>query len=95
MDCKQWFGTVFTNDKAGMGAVDKDRIKNIVYEMSKDSAHFRNDLRKQSQTEQRVRKMKERASALSPAEIAGHTKCASWLTRHCIQPWFIAMAPEL
>lgn len=27
--------TVFTNDKAGMQGVDKDRIKKIIYEMSK------------------------------------------------------------
>ncbi len=26
---------VFTNDKAGMGAVDKEKVKKVVYEMSK------------------------------------------------------------
>ncbi len=35
VDCKQWFGTVFTNDKAGMAAVDRDKVKKVVYEMSK------------------------------------------------------------
>ena len=82
-----------------MGAVDKEKVKKVVYEMSKvtvelpraipylaglrkchshaiadivkqnlflqDSAHFRNDLRKQSQTEERIRRMKEKASTLS------------------------------
>ena len=35
VDCKQWFGTVFTNDKAGMAAVDREKVKKVVYEMSK------------------------------------------------------------
>jgi len=26
---------VFTNDKAGMAAVDKEKVKKVVYEMSK------------------------------------------------------------
>ena len=29
------FETVFTNAKAGMGGVDKEHVKRIVYEMSK------------------------------------------------------------
>lgn len=35
VDCKQWFGTVFTNDKAGMAAVDREKVKKVVYKMSK------------------------------------------------------------
>ena len=31
----QTTNTVFTNEKAGMSGVDKDRVKQIVYEMSK------------------------------------------------------------
>lgn len=31
----QWFGTTFTNNKAGMAEVDKDKVKRVVYEMSK------------------------------------------------------------
>ncbi len=29
------YATVFTNAKAGMDGVDKDKVKKIVYEMSK------------------------------------------------------------
>lgn len=29
------FETVFTNAKAGMGGVDKEHVKRVVYEMSK------------------------------------------------------------
>lgn len=32
---QQWFGTVFTNEKAGMTGVNKEFVKKIVYEMSK------------------------------------------------------------
>lgn len=32
---QQWSGTVFTNAKAGMAGVDKDKVKAVVYEMSK------------------------------------------------------------
>ena len=42
-----WQGTVFTNAKAGMQSVDAAKVKQVVYEMSKDSAHFRNEERKQ------------------------------------------------
>ena len=33
------FETVFTNSKAGMSGVDKDKVKRIVYEMSKVPCH--------------------------------------------------------
>ncbi|BDA41352.1 probable DNA polymerase IV at N-terminal half [Coccomyxa sp. Obi] len=71
---QQWSGTVFTNAKAGMAGVDKDKIKAVVYEMSKDSPHFKNEERKQSQTMERIRKMQDRAKVLSTSEIAGHTR---------------------
>ena len=31
--------TVFTNAKAGMGSVDKEKVKRVVYEMSKVGGH--------------------------------------------------------
>ena len=34
-EVQQWFGTTFTNNKAGMAEVDKDKVKRVVYEMSK------------------------------------------------------------
>ena len=34
-ELQQWFGTTFTNNKAGMAEVDKDKVKRVVYEMSK------------------------------------------------------------
>eukprot|EP00891_Asterochloris_glomerata_P005434 jgi/Astpho2/5434/e_gw1.00076.4.1_t len=67
------YGTVFTNAKAGMQNVDKEHVKRIVYEMSKDSPHFKNEQRKQAQTEERIRKMQVQAKALSAGEVAHHT----------------------
>lgn len=32
---------VFTNEKAGMESVDKDRANRIIYEMSKNSSYFK------------------------------------------------------
>ena len=37
-DVQQWYGTHFTNNKAGMAGVDKERVKKVVYEMSKASS---------------------------------------------------------
>ena len=34
-EVQQWFGTTFTNNKAGMAEVDKDKVKRVVYDMSK------------------------------------------------------------
>jgi hypothetical protein len=35
VDVQQWFGTSFLHGKAGMKEVDKDKVKSVVYEMSK------------------------------------------------------------
>ena len=112
-EVQQWFGTTFTNNKAGMADVDKDKVKRVVYEMSKvrhlslnqairlqcqqkgccvsdnfhigvifpalpihmqDSPHFKHGLRLQAQTEDRIKKMKQQAQALTPAELLSHTR---------------------
>ena len=122
-DVQQWYGTHFTNNKAGMAAVDKEKVKKVVYEMSKasfrsivcrlvlhapclmstnalasscqrrclsarisederllhvnvlqDTPHFKHGLRLQGQTEERIKRMKQQASALTPSELACHTR---------------------
>ncbi|KAG2446814.1 hypothetical protein HYH02_008374 [Chlamydomonas schloesseri] len=64
------YQTVFTNAKAGMDGVDKARVQQIVWEMSKDSAHFKNEQRKQAGVLERIERMKQRSDALTPAELA-------------------------
>lgn len=70
------YETVFTNSKAGMDAVDRDRVKRIVYEMSKDSPFFRQEQRKLAQTDQRIAAMRDRLARMSPAELAQHERQA-------------------
>ncbi|KAL3138793.1 hypothetical protein ABBQ32_005635 [Trebouxia sp. C0010 RCD-2024] len=102
------FETVFTNAKAGMGGVDKEHVKRIVYEMSKDSPHFKNEQRKQAQTEQRIQRLRAKAKALTPPELLASTKAmdrkilALEATRDLTKTWahvdmdaFYAAAEEL
>ena len=44
--------------------------------MSKDSAHFKNEQRKQAQVEERVAAMRAKAARISAAELAAHQRCA-------------------
>lgn len=70
------YETVFTAAKAGMDQVDRDKVKQLVYEMSKDSAHFKNEQRKMEQTEQKIKRMKAQAETLTSAELQNYTSLA-------------------
>lgn len=59
------YETVFTNQKAGMEGVDLARVKQVVYEMSKDSAHYANEQRKMAATERRIQGMKQKYESLT------------------------------
>lgn len=50
----QSVNTVFSNAKAGMQGVDKDKVKRVIYEMSKDSAHQHEQQRKEVRNHPRV-----------------------------------------
>ncbi len=63
------YSSVFTNAKAGMDGVDRDRIKKIVFEASKNSPHYRNELRKEEQAEKKLAEFKARARALLPHQL--------------------------
>ncbi|CAG9464882.1 unnamed protein product [Pedinophyceae sp. YPF-701] len=62
--------TVFTNEKAGMGGVDKERVKRVVYELSKGSAHFAQEQRKQRDADARAARLRAELDALTPAALA-------------------------
>ena len=64
------YETVFTNAKAGMDNADLAKVKQVVYEMSKDSAHFQNEQRKMQQTEEKIARFKATAASLSSSELA-------------------------
>jgi hypothetical protein len=70
------YDTVFTNSKAGMDEVDKDYVKGVVYEMSKDSNFFKNEQRKNEENTKRNLALKQRLEALSRAELDAAGKWA-------------------
>jgi hypothetical protein len=46
-----------------------------------NSAHFRNEQRKQAQAEERIARLKRQAAALTQGQLAGHQRCA-WSLPH-------------
>lgn len=65
---------VYTNEKAGMAQVDKEWVKKTIYEMSKDSEHFKNEQRKQKQLEQRIERLKRLEETLTEEKLDLLTK---------------------
>ena len=47
------YTSAFVNHKAGMDGVDKAHVRRVVDEMSKNSAHYRNESRKEAKVEAR------------------------------------------
>ncbi len=46
-----------------------------------DSAHFKNEQRKQAQTEERIARLKKQAAGLTQGQLAGHQRCVVYLAR--------------
>ena len=89
------YESVFTNRKAGMDDVDRDWVKKVVYENSKNSPHFRNEQRKAEQATRRLQEMLRRKEALlSQNQLAGYDQSAAKLvaeleaTRDLSHWWF-------
>lgn len=72
----QSYHTVFTNAKAGMDGVDKEKVQKIVYEMSKGSKYFENEQRKETYIQQRIENLRCRAALLTASDIADFEKIA-------------------
>ncbi|GLT47382.1 hypothetical protein SLA2020_210840 [Shorea laevis] len=72
----QSYHTVYTNAKAGMDGVDKEKVQRIVYEMSKGSKYFENEERKEAIMKQKVEHMHSRCAKLSPTDISHYQKVA-------------------
>ncbi|KAL5788073.1 hypothetical protein ACOSP7_005022 [Xanthoceras sorbifolium] len=75
---KPWqsYHTVFTNAKAGMDGVDKEKVQRIVYEMSKGSKYFENEERKEAYIRQKIEHMRVRCAKLTAADISHYQKVA-------------------
>ncbi|XP_060168079.1 DNA polymerase kappa-like isoform X1 [Lycium barbarum] len=70
------YHTVFTNAKAGMEGVDKEKVQRIVYEMSKGSKYFENEEKKEAYTKQKIENMRVQYSKLTAQDISHHQKMA-------------------
>ncbi|XP_044481514.1 DNA polymerase kappa-like isoform X1 [Mangifera indica] len=75
---KPWqsYHTVYTNAKAGMDGVDKEKVQRVVYEMSKGSKYYENEERKEAFIRQKIEHMRARCAKLTPHDISHHQKVA-------------------
>ncbi|XP_074345062.1 DNA polymerase kappa isoform X1 [Apium graveolens] len=72
----QTYHTVFTNAKAGMEGVDKEKVQRIVYEMSKGSKFFENEARKEADMKVKIENMRLQYSKLTASDISHYQKVA-------------------
>ncbi|XP_065616324.1 DNA polymerase kappa isoform X1 [Quercus suber] len=72
----QSFHTVYTNAKAGMDGVDKEKVQRIVYDMSKGSKYFENEERKEAFMRQKIDNMRAQCAKLTPTDISQYQKVA-------------------
>ncbi|KAL9231958.1 hypothetical protein vseg_007116 [Gypsophila vaccaria] len=72
----QSYHTVYTNAKAGMDGVDKEKVQRIVYEMSKGSKYFENEERREALMKQKIENMRARCAKLTSSEISQYQKVA-------------------
>ncbi|XP_010525675.1 PREDICTED: DNA polymerase kappa [Tarenaya hassleriana] len=70
----QSYNTVYTNAKAGMEGVDKEKVQKVVYEMSKGSKYFQNEERKEALIRQKIEHMRERCSKLASSDLSSYQK---------------------
>ncbi|KAL7002905.1 DNA-directed DNA polymerase [Sarracenia purpurea var. burkii] len=72
----QSYHTVYTNAKAGMEGVDKEKVQRIVYEASKGSKYFENEERKEAFIKQKIENMRAQWAKLTAADISHYQKVA-------------------
>ncbi|KAF6167068.1 hypothetical protein GIB67_041323 [Kingdonia uniflora] len=65
----QSYHTVFTNTKAGMDGVDKEKVQRIVYEMSKGSKFFENEERREAFIKQKIENMRNQCAKLTAKDM--------------------------
>ena len=69
-DAHGQYTSAFVNHKAGMDGVDKAHVRRVVDEMSKNSAHYRNENRKEEKVEAKIREMRAAHARLTPEHLA-------------------------
>ena len=69
-DAHSNYTSAFVNHKAGMDGVDKAYVRRVVDEMSKNSAHYRNESRKEEKVEAKICEMRAVQARLTPEQLA-------------------------
>lgn len=72
----QSYHTVYTNAKAGMEGVDKEKVQRIVYESSKGSKYFENEEKKEALLRQKIENMRAQRAKLSAADLSHYQTLA-------------------
>ncbi|KAJ6754850.1 DNA REPAIR polymerase UMUC / TRANSFERASE FAMILY MEMBER [Salix purpurea] len=72
----QSYHTVYTNAKAGMEGVDKEKVQRIVYETSKGSKYFENEEKKEALLRQKIENMRAQRAKLSAADLSHYQTVA-------------------
>ncbi|XP_010905640.2 DNA polymerase kappa isoform X1 [Elaeis guineensis] len=65
----QSYHTAYTNAKAGMEGVDKEKVQRIIYEMSKGSKYFENEKRKEAYIRQKVENLRAQCAKLTDKDM--------------------------
>ncbi|XP_072986547.1 calcium-transporting ATPase 10, plasma membrane-type-like [Typha latifolia] len=66
----QSYHTVYTNAKAGMEGVDKEKVQRIIYEASKGSKYFENEQRKEAFIKQKIENLQAQCAKLTDKDIS-------------------------
>ncbi|XP_042412181.1 DNA polymerase kappa-like isoform X3 [Zingiber officinale] len=66
----QSYHTAYTNAKAGMEGVDKEKVQRIIYEMSKGSKYFENEKRKEAFIKQKIESLCAQRAKLTEKDIS-------------------------
>uniref|UniRef100_J3LQT9 DNA polymerase kappa n=1 Tax=Oryza brachyantha TaxID=4533 RepID=J3LQT9_ORYBR len=72
----QSYHTAYTNAKAGMEGVDKEKVQKVIYEMSKGSKYFENEQRKEAITKQKIEHLRAQCAKLTDNDISHFQKVA-------------------
>ncbi|KAI3809897.1 hypothetical protein L1987_19500 [Smallanthus sonchifolius] len=70
------YHTVYTNAKAGMDGVDKEKVQRVVYEMSKGSKYFENEERKEAYMKQKIENMRAQLAKLKATDLSHYQRVA-------------------
>ncbi|KAM0884018.1 hypothetical protein ACQ4PT_031255 [Festuca glaucescens] len=72
----QSYHTAYTNAKAGMEGVDKEKVQRVIYEMSKGSKYFENEQKKEAITKQKIEHLRAQCAKLTDNDISHFQKVA-------------------